>query len=100
LLSVTEIKDASDKHGKDLRRAVGTDFAKQKKPDGCNLGVYDKTNKNNYIIRNGEEFGCSWWWLRTQGNKPSRAFLSVQIAVFAAMGITVCPLWCAYRFKN
>ncbi|WP_317617278.1 DUF6273 domain-containing protein [Paenibacillus elgii] len=26
------------------------------------------------MIRNGEEIGCSWWWLRTQGNKPSRAF--------------------------
>ncbi len=74
LLSVTEIKDLSDLHGKDLRRAVGTDFAKTKKNDGCSLYVYDKTNKENYIIRNGEEIGCSWWWLRTQGNKPSRAF--------------------------
>ena len=74
LLSVNEIKDVSDKHGKDLRRAVGTDFAKTKKPDGCSLYVYDKTNKDNYIIRSGEEVGCSWWWLRTQGNKPSRAF--------------------------
>ncbi|MFD0715520.1 DUF6273 domain-containing protein [Paenibacillus sp. GCM10027626] len=45
-----------------------------KKPDGCSLYVYDKTNKDNYIIRDGEETGCSWWWLRTQGNKPSRAF--------------------------
>ncbi|GMX64820.1 hypothetical protein Elgi_40890 [Paenibacillus elgii] len=74
LLSVTEIKDLSDTHGKDLRRAVGTDFAKTKKTDGCSLYVYDKTNKDNYIIKNGEEVGCSWWWLRTQGNKPSRAF--------------------------
>lgn len=74
LLSVNEIKDVSDKHGKDLRRAVGTDFAKKKKSDGCSLYVYDKTNKDNYIIRNGEEVGCSWWWLRTQGNKATRAF--------------------------
>ncbi len=74
LLSVNEIKDASQKQGKDLRRAVGTDFAKMKKPDGCSLYVYDKTNKDNYIIRNGKEAGCSWWWLRTQGNKPTRAF--------------------------
>lgn len=74
LLSVTEIKDLSDLLGKDLRRAVGTDFAKMKKTDGCSLYVYDKTNKDNYIISNGEEIGCSWWWLRTQGNKPSRAF--------------------------
>lgn len=42
--------------------------------DGCSLYVYDKTNKDNYIIRSGEEVGCSWWWLRTQGNKPSRAY--------------------------
>ncbi|MDD7795525.1 DUF6273 domain-containing protein [Clostridium sp. 'White wine YQ'] len=74
LLSVNEMQYLSEIHGKDLRRAVGTDFAKKEKVDGCNLYVYDKTNKNNYIIRNGEEVGCSWWWLRTQGNKPSRAF--------------------------
>ena len=74
LLSVTEIKDLSTIHGKDLLRAIGTDFAKTKKPDGCSLYVYDKTNKDNYIIKNGEEAGCSWWWLRTQGNKASRAF--------------------------
>lgn len=74
LLSVNEVKDVSDKYGKELLRAVGTEFAKEKKPDGCNLYVYDKTNKDNYIIRNGEEVGCSWWWLRTQGNKPTRAF--------------------------
>lgn len=74
LLSVADIKNLSEIHGKDLRRAVGTDFAKTKKPDGCSLYVYDKANKDNYIIRDGEEVGCSWWWLRTQGNKPSRAF--------------------------
>ena len=74
LLSVNEIKDVSDKYGKDLRRAIGTDFAKMKKNDGCSLYVYDKANKDNYIIKNGEEAGCSWWWLRTQGNKPTRAF--------------------------
>ncbi|WP_237566464.1 DUF6273 domain-containing protein [Paenibacillus sp. EZ-K15] len=66
LLSVTEIKELSDIHGKELRHAVGTDFAKSKKNDGCSLYVYDKTNKDNYIIRKGEEVGCSWWWLRTQ----------------------------------
>lgn len=74
LLSVTEIKNLYDLHRKDLLRAVGTDFAKMKKSDGCSLYVYDKTNKDNYIIRNNEEVGCSWWWLRTQGNKPTRAY--------------------------
>lgn len=73
LPSVSEIKDASDKLGKELRRAFGTDFAKIKKSDGCKLRLYDKTSQNNYIVRNGEAVGCAWWWLRTQGNKPSRA---------------------------
>ncbi|MEG2018605.1 MAG: DUF6273 domain-containing protein [Clostridium sp.] len=74
LLSVNEIMDASNKLGKNFLISVGTEFAKRKKADGCNLYVYDKTNKDNYIIRNGEEVGCSWWWLRTQGNKSSRAY--------------------------
>lgn len=74
LLSVNEIKEGADKLGRDLLRASGTDFAKVKKPDGCSLYVYDKMNKDNYTVRNGEEAACSWWWLRTQGNKPSRAY--------------------------
>lgn len=74
LLSVAELNDVSETHGKDWRRAVGTDYAKTIKPDGCSLYVYDKTNKDNYMIIDGKEAGCSWWWLRTQGNKPSRAY--------------------------
>lgn len=74
LLSAAEIKAFTDIHGKDFRRAVGTDFAKMKKPDGCSLYVYDKSKKVDYIIIDGKEVGCSWWWLRTQGNKPSRAY--------------------------
>lgn len=74
LLSVTEIRELSDLHGRELRRAVATDFAKMRKPDGCNLYVYDMSNKANYVIRNGEAVGCSWWWLRTRGNKPGRAY--------------------------
>ncbi|PQP87064.1 DUF6273 domain-containing protein, partial [Paenibacillus sp. AR247] len=74
LLSVAELENLSGIHGKDVRRAVGTDFAKTNKPDGCSLYVYDKSNKDNYILKDGEEAGCSWWWLRTQGNKPSRAY--------------------------
>jgi len=73
LLSVAETEALSEIHGKHWRRAVGTDFARTNKPDGCSLYVYDKTNKESYVIRDGEEVGCSWWWLRTQGNKPSRA---------------------------
>ncbi|MBB6632841.1 DUF6273 domain-containing protein [Cohnella thailandensis] len=82
LLSAAEIKELSEIHGKDLRRAVGTDFAKTIKPDGCSLYVYDKTNKDSYILVDGENVGCSWWWLRTQGNKPTRAF-------FVGIGCTI-----------
>jgi len=74
LLNVTEISELTETHGKDLRCAAGTDLARTRKPDGCNLYVYDKTNKENYIISHGEAVGCSWWWLRTRGNKPSRAY--------------------------
>lgn len=74
LLSVNEIKDTSDKLGKDFIRTIGTDFAKNKKADGCNLYVYDKSKKVDYVNIDGKEMGCSWWWLRTQGNKPSRAY--------------------------
>jgi hypothetical protein len=42
--------------------------------DECSLGVYDKSKKVDYMIINGKEVGCSWWWLRTQGNKPTRVF--------------------------
>ena len=78
LLSVSEVKELTYKLDEDSlsakRCAIGTEFAKIKKNDGCHLYVYDKKVKDNYIIENGEEFGCSWWWLRTQGNTSSRAF--------------------------
>jgi hypothetical protein len=71
------VKELTDKIGEDSlsvkRRAIGMEFSK-KKNDGCHLYVYDKKVRDNYIIENDEEFGCSWWWLRTQGNASSRAF--------------------------
>ncbi|WP_124728237.1 DUF6273 domain-containing protein [Staphylospora marina] len=73
LPSIPEIEKWSEIHGKELRRAVGTEYAKVKKPDGCDLYVYDKSNPFNYLNIDGEKHGCSWWWLRTRGNKPSRA---------------------------
>lgn len=73
LLSVAEVKAFTAVLGKTWLPAVGTDYAKLKKPDGCSLYVYDKSEKDNYVLRDGKEEGCSWWWLRTQGNKPSRA---------------------------
>ncbi|MFR9712181.1 DUF6273 domain-containing protein [Paenibacillus sp. MB22_1] len=73
LLSVAEVKAFTASLGKDWMTAVGTDYAKLKKPDGCSLYVYDKGEEVNYVLRNGQKMGCSWWWLRTQGNLPSRA---------------------------
>lgn len=78
LLSEVEAKELTNK-GEDVslgarRRAIGTDFSKVKENTGCRLGVYSGKQKYNYIIENNEEFGCSWWWLRTQGNKSSRAY--------------------------
>ncbi|MDU4695375.1 MAG: DUF6273 domain-containing protein [Paenibacillus sp.] len=73
LLSVTEVKAITAVLGKSWLTTVGTEYAKLKKPDGCSLYVYDKGEKDNYVLRNGKEKGCSWWWLRTQGNQPSRA---------------------------
>ncbi|MFF2907903.1 DUF6273 domain-containing protein [Paenibacillus sp. NPDC057934] len=78
LLSVTEVKELTSKLDEvslsAKRRAIGTELSKIKKNDGCRLYVYDKTVKADYIIENGEELGCSWWWLRTQLNISSRAF--------------------------
>ena len=74
LLGIAELKELTDILGKDLRRAVGTEFARVKKSDGCHLYVYDKSVEDNYVTdENGEKHGCSWWWLRTQLGEPSRA---------------------------
>lgn len=74
LLSVAEVERLTDVLGKDIRRAIGTAYAKVKKADGCHLYVYDKSVRDDYVTENGQTHGCSWWWLRTQGNSPSRAF--------------------------
>jgi hypothetical protein len=73
LLSVAELKKATEMLGKEIRRALGTEFARVNKADGCHLYVYDKSVGDNYVTRNGRTFGCSWWWLRTQLGSPSRA---------------------------
>lgn len=73
LLSVAEVKAFTANLGKAWLIATGTDYAKLKKPDGCSLYVYDKGEEVNYVLRDGQKMGCSWWWLRTQGNQPSRA---------------------------
>ena len=68
LLSVNEIKTfthVSDEDGI-RRRTVGTEFAKTKKSDGCQLYVYDKGIEKDYVIEHGAKHGCSWWWSRTQ----------------------------------
>lgn len=70
LLSVAEVKELP----KDMLRAVGTQYAKEKKADGCRLYVYDKSVPRDYVTVKGMKHGCSWWWLRTRGNNSSRAF--------------------------
>jgi hypothetical protein len=76
LLSVLEVQGLTGKRCQDpqcvRRLAVATEFSKQKKSDGCHLYVYDKSVSDNYIVDSGGERGCSWWWLRTRGNRPSR----------------------------
>lgn len=81
MLSVAEVRTLTNVAGKDVfdrercaeRRAVGTEFAKVRKADGCRLYVYDKSVSADYITVNGKQCGCSWWWLRTQPSSSSRA---------------------------
>ncbi|WP_438492697.1 DUF6273 domain-containing protein [Paenibacillus sp. IHBB 3054] len=78
LPSVSEVKELTYKLDEvslsAKRRAIATEFARIKKNDGCHLYVYNKKVKNDYITEEGEELGCSWWWLRTQHGSSSRAF--------------------------
>jgi hypothetical protein len=78
LLSAAEARELTVPPGVDAvhvnRGATGTEYARVKKDGGCRLYVYDKKMRENYITRNGEVSGCSWWWLRTRGNASGRAF--------------------------
>lgn len=70
LLSVAEVRAFTDVgDGAMRRRAIGTGYAKSKRPDGCHLYVYDKEVERDYIVENGEKHGCSWWWTRTQSQR-------------------------------
>lgn len=77
LLSVPESRELTAKPGEDpgraRRRATGTEFSRVEKSDGCRLFVYGGKVRDDYIVEDGEESGCSWWWLRTQPTSPSRA---------------------------
>lgn len=79
LLSIAEVNSLTDQLGKDFRRTRGTEFAKVKKADGCQLYVMDKNVPVDYLTEGGSTYGCSWWWLRNQGSlkdtghAPSRA---------------------------
>lgn len=50
LLSASEVKELTDKLGEDSlsakRRALGTEFSKIKKNDGCHLYLYDKKSQS------------------------------------------------------
>lgn len=77
LLNVAEVKQltsAKDEPSKIMRKTIGTDFAKAKKSDGSQLYVYDKAVKENYLSVEGEDKGCSWWWLRSQVKRSSVAY--------------------------
>lgn len=73
LMGAGEARLYSASFGKWILKACGTEYAKIRKRDGCSLYVYDKGVAENYIEVDGSKEGCSWWWLRTEGNKPSRA---------------------------
>lgn len=77
LLGVAEVKSLTDIHGKTTahteRRATGTECARVKKADGCCLYVYDKSVSDDYLTKDDQKQGCSWWWLRTQLGDSSRA---------------------------
>lgn len=55
------------------RRALATAYARVPKEDGCRLYVYDKSKEEDYLEEDGARSGCSWWWLRTRGNRDGRA---------------------------
>jgi hypothetical protein len=78
LLSVAEIQAFTDpKDGTSTtirRRAIGTEYAKIKKPDGCHLYVYDKGVEKDYVVEHGEKLGCSWWWTRSQPQMQDGTF--------------------------
>lgn len=74
LMSAHEARHYSASFGKDMLKAFGTEYARLLKPDGCSLYVYDKGVAENYVDVDGLKKGCSWWWLRTEGNRPSRAY--------------------------
>jgi len=72
LLSVAEVEAfTSAQDGDQRRRAMGTEYAKIQKPDGCHLYVYDKRVEQDYIVENGQKHGCSWWWTRTQSQRQT-----------------------------
>lgn len=93
LLSVNELRSLSDTLGKDLRRAVGTEFAKVKKADGCRLYTYNLKDERNYKIENGQKFGYSWWWLRTQLGNSSRAAFVGTLASIRSYGRVNLPYY-------
>jgi hypothetical protein len=97
LLSVAEVTHLTDHLGKAFRRARGTPFAQLKKADGCHLYVMDKKVETDYLREDGRTYGCSWWWLRTQGrlsdtgNDPSRAvFMGTRASIrhYARVNLT------------
>lgn len=97
LLSIAEVHRLTDQLGKDFRRTRGTGFAKIKKADGCHLYVMDKNVPADYVMEDGQTYGCSWWWLRNQGtlqdqgDDPTRAvFIGTRASIrhYARVNLT------------
>jgi hypothetical protein len=85
LLSVREVRSLTTATATGLprRSAIGTPFAREPKADGCRLYVYDKGVEKDYVMEDGERFGCSWWWTRTQlqiqdGRSSRAAFIGAR----------------------
>jgi hypothetical protein len=86
LLSVAEVRAltrVNEEGAGVLRRTVATPFAQAAKPDGCRLYVYDKGVQADYLLVEGVQRGCSWWWTRTQlqianGRSARAAFIGAR----------------------
>jgi hypothetical protein len=89
LLSVTEIKELSDIHGKELRRAVGTDFAKSKKTMDAAYMYTIKQTKITISSERAKKSAVPGGGCEHKETSLRVFFLSVLVAAFAAMRTSV-----------
>lgn len=70
LLSIEEVRHMTTNVD---RKTIGSEYAIALRSGDSRLYVYDKSKAVDYIERDGQPFGCSWWWLRTQPKGKERA---------------------------